>query len=306
MMVTISRIFKAGARNFLRNAWLSTAATVVMTVTLTIILSSFIANNALNATVRGIVKKIDVSVYLNDNATTKQVDELRSKLARVENVAEVKYVSKREALERYKENFKDDPKILEGISNYSDEENPLPASLEIKAKDPKNLDPISQVLEEKDVKPLVKESSYSGERKVTIDKIIRASNFIKTTGLISSFIFIIISVLIIFNTIRMAIFTRREEIEIMKLVGATKWFIRGPFMCEAAMYGIIAAIVAMLIVYSMLIAGGPALVRYDVDVNAMINLFKQSPVLILLAELMIGVLIGVGSSVMAMIRYLKL
>lgn len=301
-MVTLGRVIKAGLRNFIRNAWLSTAATAVMTVTLTILLSSFIANNALNATIKGIVKKIDVSIYIKDGTTEAQAQALKERLEKTENVAGVKYVSKKEALERYRDQNKANKKLLEAVT---EEDNPLPASMEVKAKDPKNLQPITDVVNSKAVKPLVSEFSYEGDRKATIDKIIRASNFIKTTGLVASLIFTIISVLIIFNTIRMAIFTRREEIEIMKLVGATGWFIRGPFLFEAALYGIIAAGLAVAMCYSLLLAGGPKLATY-IDVDAIINLFKTRPLLIVGSELLIGVIIGAVSSLLAMARYLKL
>ena len=301
-MVTLGRVVKAGLRNFMRNAWLSTAATAVMTVTLTILLSSFIANNALNATIKGIVKKIDVSIYIKDGTTEQQAQSIQQRLEKAENVASVKYVSKKEALERYREQNKNNQKLLEAVT---EEDNPLPASMEVKAKDPKNLQPITDAVNSKEVKPYVSEFSYEGDRKATIDKIIRASNFIKTAGLVASLIFTIISVLIIFNTIRMAIFTRREEIEIMKLVGATGWFIRGPFLFEAALYGIIAAGLAVAMCYSLLLAGGPKLSTY-IDVDAIINLFKDKPLLIVGSELLIGVIIGSVSSLLAMARYLKL
>lgn len=302
MMVTVGRIFKAGLRNFMRNAWLSTAATAVMTVTLTIVLSSFIANNALTATIKGIVNKIDVSIYLKDSITKEQIDQLQDRLAKIDNVASVRYVSKLDALQRYREQNKGNKKLLEAVT---EEDNPLPASLEVKAKDPKKLEPIEQVVNQKDVKPLVSEFSYEGDRKATIDRIISASNFIRTAGLVSSVVFVIISILIIFNTIRMAIFTRREEIEIMKLVGATKWFIRGPFLFEAGLYGAIAAVLAMVMCYSLVVAGGPRLSTY-IDVDSVIALFKDNPLTILFAELAIGVVIGVSSSLLAMARYLKL
>src|SRR5580704_12010442 len=146
---------------------------------------------------------------------------------------------------------------------------------------------------------------YSGQNKDTINRIVRVSNFFKSTGLVASIIFVIISTLIIFNTIRMAIFTRREEIEIMKLVGATKWFIRGPFIFEAALYGIIAAFIALAFSYSLLLGGGPKLSSY-IDVQSTISFFRSYPALIILGELIIGICIGAFSSMLAMSRYLKL
>lgn len=306
-MVTLGRIFKAGARNLLRNAWLSTAATAVMTVTLTIILFSYISNLALSSTIKNVVQKIDLSAYIKDSVTEEQIQDLQSKLLKLENVASVKYVSKADALAIYRQQFSNDKKVLEAIS---EEDNPLPRSLQIKAKDQNKIDPIVEFLKQPDVRPMFPEDeknafSYTGERKKAIDRIIGGSNFLRRLGLVSSVIFVIISTLIIFNTIRMAIFTRREEIEIMKLVGATSWYIRGPFLFEAAMYGLIAAVLATGLCYALLLGAGPKLTNY-IDVGSAIGLFRSQPALIVLAELGIGVLIGVASSLLAMARYLKL
>ncbi|HSH31176.1 MAG TPA: permease-like cell division protein FtsX, partial [Candidatus Saccharimonadales bacterium] len=243
-MITFWRIILAGGRNFLRNAWLSTAATAVMTVTLVIILSSFISNTALTATIKTIVNKIDVSIYLSDSVTPEQVKTFQSKLSSTENVQSVKYVSKAEALEIYKQQNRNNPTLLNAVSDPEIAKG-IPASLQIKAKDPKKLDSIVALVARPEIKPLVSEFSYEGDRKTTIDRIVQVSNFLKTTGLAASLLFTVISILIIFNTIRMAIFTRRSEIELMKLVGAPNWFIRGPFLFEAALYGIIAAIIAV-------------------------------------------------------------
>ena len=230
----------------MRNAWLSTAASAVMVVTLTIMSVSFIATMALNSTIHTIVNKIDVSIYLKDSTTLAQAQDLQLKLSQVNNVASVKYVSKQEALKRFQAQFKNNQKLLEGSTQGN-----LPASIEIKAKDPNNLTPIADFINQTGVQALIDASNYQGARRVTIDKIIKVSNFIKHTGLGASLIFVIISVMIIFNTIRMAIFSRREEIEIMQLIGATNWFIRGPFLCEASLYGVIAAVVSILLTYGL-------------------------------------------------------
>jgi cell division transport system permease protein len=301
-MITLLRIIQAGLRNFRRNAWLSTAATAVMTVTLTIILASFISTAALSATIKSIVNKIDVAIYLKDAVTADQRDTMQNQLEGIDNVVSVNYVSKQEALDRFRGQNKANAKLLEAVS---DQDNALPASFEIKAKDPKKLDSIAAYVNSDSVKPLVENFSYQGDRKTTIDRIVRASNFLKTTGIIASIIFAIISILIIFNTIRMAIFTRREEVEIMKLVGATNWFIRGPFIFEAMLYGIIGAVLATSLCYLVLLVGGPRLGSY-VDVGSTISTFRHLPFLIFLVELAIGTFIGALSSLLALSRYLKL
>lgn len=303
--LTAARITKTGLHNFARNAWLSTAATAVMTITLTLVAVSYVATVALNSTIRGVVEKIDVSVYLKDSATPEQISALKVKLEQTDNVQAVSLVSKQAALRQYREQNKDNPKLLEAVTET---DNPLPASLQIKAEDPNKLDPITAVVNQPEYKPLLADRepiSYSGDRKATIDRIIQTSNFFKVMGLAASIVFVIISTLIIFNTIRMAIFTRREEIEIMKLVGATNWYIRGPFIFEAALYGIIAALISIAFTYTVILNGAPRLGNY-VDTGIVVRLLQDNVILVVLSLLALGILIGTASSVVALKRYLKL
>lgn len=304
-MIQLVRIMKTGARNFLRNLWLSTAATAVMAITLTIILFSYIATSALTSTIAQVVEKIDVSVYLKDGVTPAQVSNFKARLEATDNVESVKFVSKNDALAIYREQNKNNKELLDAVTA---EDNPLPQSLAIKAKDSTKIDPIIAVVTRDEFKQYLQEKdpvSYTGERKKTIDRIVSATNFIKQAGLLASGLFVVISTLIIFNTIRMAIFTRREEIEIMKLVGATNWFIRGPFVFEAALYGVIATFVAVFLCYSMVLGAGPKISSY-VDTQTIIDIFKNQPFIIVGAELLIGIAIGATSSLLAMSRYMKL
>ena len=304
-MIQFIRILQTGCRNFMRNAWLSVAATAVMTLTLTIIVISFISNLALTSTIKGVTDKIDVSVYLKTDITQAEVDSFTKSLNSSSNVASVEYLSKEKALASYQEKNKNNPQLLQALTQAG---NILPASFNIKAKDPKKLNEIAEVINQPANKSLLDPSApqtYSGGRKTTIDRIVSFSNFFKTGGLILSVIFVVISTLIIFNTIRMAIFTRRDEIDIMKLVGATKWFIRGPFIIEAILYGVIAAIIALLLSYSLLLGAGPKLSSY-INVDSTIHLFRTFPIVIVLCEMLIGITIGMISSLLAMSRYLKL
>jgi cell division transport system permease protein len=302
-MIQLWRVITTGTRNFSRNLWLSMAATAVMTVTLTIVLVSFIANSALTSTIKGVTNKIDVSVYLIDTVTTDQLMTFENQLKADSNVVAVKYVSKADALAAYKQSNANNQKLLQAISEA---DNPLPASLEIKTKDPKNLTSVSAIIAQPANAALQSDPpSYSGSNKVTIDRIVHAADFFKTGGTYASLLFVVISILIIFNTIRMAIFTRRDEIEIMKLVGATKWFIRGPFLVEAAMYGVIAAIIALVLAYTLVLGAAPKLGSY-IDVTSTIHTFKSYPLIVIGGELIIGIAIGCFSSLLAMSRYLKL
>jgi cell division transport system permease protein len=305
MMLQFMRILRAGSQNFMRNLWLSTAATAVMTITLTVVVISVISNTALTSTIKNVTDKIDISIFLADSVTPEQRDGFKRQLETDPNVKSITYKSKEEALADYRRKNSGDKKLLEAI-NATD--NPLPASFQIKTYDQKKLDALTAVVNRPENKALLDPTappSYTGNRKTTIDRIVSFSNFFKTAGLVMSVLFLIISTLIIFNTIRMAIFTRRDEIEIMKLIGATKWFIRGPFLFEAALYGIIAAIIATALSYTLLLSGGPKLSNY-IDVASTIDFFRSYPVLVVLGEVVIGIVIGGFSSLLAMSRYLKL
>jgi cell division transport system permease protein len=287
----------------MRNLWLSTAATAVMTVTLTIVLFSFISSSAITSTIKGVTDKIDVAVYLKDGLTDDQVKGFESQLTQDSNVASVTYISKTQALAKYKADNANNQQLLQAISAT---DNPLPSSLDIKAKNPNNLGSIEAIVTTASNSSLQSDPpSYSGTNKKTIDKIVNAADFFKSGGIYMSVLFIVISILIIFNTIRMAIFTRRDEIEIMKLVGATKWFIRGPFLIEAALYGVIAAVIALLLSYGILLGAGPKLGTY-INVQTTIDTFRNYPLYIIGGELLIGIIIGFVSSMLAMSRYLKL
>lgn len=213
--IVFERIVKAGAINFVRNAWLSVAAIAVMVITLSIILFSFMARVTFNNTIKTITDRIDISVYLKDDITDKQLKQLQEDIKAIENVSNVTYTSKDQALKKYKVQNKNNLNLLLAISQT---DNPLPASLNINPKNPEDLESIKSFLDKPEVAALQSEpTSYSGDRQVAIDKITHATNFLQNAGLMGVIVFTIISMLIIFNTIRMAIFNRRDELNIMRL-----------------------------------------------------------------------------------------
>lgn len=305
-LITLSRIFKGGVTNFIRNAWLAVAAIAVMVITLTIVLFSVIANATFTNTVQQITDRIDISIYLTDDITEEQRVKL---IADLENKAEVKsveYVSKEQALERYREQNRNNLDLLLAISQT---DNPLPASLQVKPVDPNNIEPIRQFLETEDIKALQSEqTSYSGDRKEAIDKISQATAFFRRAGVIGVAVFAVISMLIIFNTIRMAIFNRREELNIMRLLGASTWYIRGPFVVETVLYGVIAAILSVVLCNTLFAVSASAFGASSLgllDINFASEYFANNFWIILAAQLTIGILIGGVSSFIATRRYLK-
>ena len=305
-MIVFKRIIKTGLLNFVRNAWLGIAAMAVMVITLTIILFSIIANATFANTVQQITDRIDVSVYLKDSVTIKQRDELVANLKNLENVESVTYVSKDEALVIYKQQNANNADLLTAISQT---DNPLPASLQIKPKDPNRIEEIRTYLEKSEVKNLQSdETSYSGDRKQAIDKITGATSFFRKAGIAGIIIFAFISMLIIFNTIQMAIFNRRDELTIMRLLGASTNFIRGPFIVESIIYGLVSGLLSILIIQALFSVSARTFEASSLgilDINYSNTYFKNHFFIFLGLQLGIGILIGAISSLIATRRYLK-
>jgi cell division transport system permease protein len=305
-LIQLYRIIKTGAQNFVRNATLAIAAMAVMVITLTIVLFSIIANATFANTVKQITDKIDISVYLKDNVTDQQRNKLIDDIKGIENVRSVEYVSKDQALEAYKKQNEGNLDLLLAISQT---DNPLPASLQIKPKDPNKIQDIKDYLEKPEVKDLQSdETSYSGDRKEAIDKISKATAFFGRAGFAGVIVFTLVSMLIIFNTIRMAIFNRRDELQIMRLLGASTWFIRGPFVVETIIYGIVSALISVTLVNTLFSVSASAFDASSLgllDIKFADRYFADHFLLILTLQLGLGILIGAASSMIATRRYLK-
>ncbi len=305
-LITLGRIIKAGAQNFVRNATLAIAAIAVMVITLSIILFSVIANATFSNTIAQITDKITISVYLKDSVTEDQKNQLITDLNGMENVKEVKYLSKDDALENYKKQNQNNLDLLLAISQT---DNPIPATIIIRPKDPNKIQDIQSYLEKTDIQALQSDkTSYSGDRKTALDKITKATKFMREAGIVGVVIFATVSILIIFNTIRMAIFNRRDELQIMRLLGASTSYIRGPFIVETVMYGIVAAVVSIALCNLLFTISSNAFDASSLgllDIKYASDYFNSHFWLILAGQLFVGILIGAASSLIATRRYLK-
>ncbi|OGL35386.1 hypothetical protein A3F05_03960 [Candidatus Saccharibacteria bacterium RIFCSPHIGHO2_12_FULL_47_17] len=302
--IKLERIVKTGAVNFIRNIWLAIAAIAMMTTTLTILLFAVVANATFSNSITDLTSRIDVSVYLKDSVTEQQRNQLRADLKNIDNVKSIEYVTKEQALKDFREDHANDPETLSAVSEV---DNTLPASLKIKVYDPNRLQTIKDFVDKKEIQALQSEqTSYSGERKEAIDSIAKATDFFRKAGIVSIIIFIIISILIIFNTIRMTIFNRRDELIIMRLLGASPWYIKGPFVVETTMYGIMAAVVSIAIVWGLFAIASSLEVSSLLDIDFSRNYFSRHLWLIVVAQIGAGIIIGAVSSAVATRRYLKL
>jgi cell division transport system permease protein len=302
-LTTFSRIIRTGMVNFVRNMWLAIAAMAIMIITLTIILFSVIINATFNNTVQQITSKIDVSVFLKDSVTPAQTQVF---IGQLKQLSGVQYLSKNAALQQYEAQNAGNTQLLQAIDET---DNPLPATVIIK---PKTLDQIDQIRSFVDRPNIVQlqsaPASDSGDQREAIAKITHATNILRRVGAGAVVVFAVISVLIIFNTIKMAIFNRRDELQIMRLLGASTSYIRGPFVVETIIYGVLSAVISILIINAIFVTASSSLQATSfglLDISYSQSFFQSHYWVLLTIQLALGIFIGAASSIIATRRYLK-
>lgn len=296
-----------GIAGFVRNGFISLAAILIMTITLFVIAGLMMSAAALDSTLNQLTNKVDVTVYFTPTATLDQITTVQNSLKALPEVASVKYVSREEALAEFQERHKNDQLTLQALEELG--ENPLGASLEIRAKETSQYESIATYLQDQ-ASTQTGSSAFIDkvnffQNKAAID---RLTNIIETSqklGIAITVILAISSVLIAFNTIRLAIYTARDEIGVMNLVGAGHWYVRGPFMVAGILYGIVSAIIVLLVLYPITIWLGPGSERFLGSFNIFTYYTEAFPVMFLT---LMGAGIGIGalSSFLAVRRYLKM
>ena len=245
----IKRITRAGFLNFWRNGFVSLAAILVITITLFLIGSLIFFSAVLNFSLEELKNKIDINVYFAVSASEDEMFALKSNIETLPEVASVEYTSREKALEEFRERHSNDFLTLQALEEL--DENPLGASLNIRAKETSQYESIARFLEganalEFGAGSIIDSINYH-QNKVAIDRLGRVVDGAETLGISIIIVMAIISIVIVFNTVRLAIYTSREEIGVMRLVGAEDRFIRGPFMIEGILYGFASAIISLII-----------------------------------------------------------
>lgn len=306
-----ARIVKYGSSGFVRNIWLSSAATVVMAFTLIILFATVVASVILTNTADMMREKIDITIYLKPNTSEQRLGELTDIISEDSNIKSVETSTSEEEYEKFVAENADS----EDIINVLDDEmkalmiSKMQATMRVKVYDVDNLDSIKEIVEtnslfKKYVDP-EKAPTYDVNQ-VEIATITSWARIARTGGIILAIIFLIVSVLIIFSTIRMAIFSRREEIYMMKLVGADKGFIRGPFLVEAEICGIVAGVVAATASYFFFMFLSPKLSNYGINVNTITEILESNKLILMYLVFMgIGIIVGRLSAWLAISKYLR-
>jgi len=305
MWTAIKRIIRAGFVGFWRNAFVSAAAIFVMTVALFVIGATMMIDTLLGVSLQNIQEKVDINVYFVTSAQQVEIDALQRSLESLPDVEEVVFTSREQALSDFSQRHQGDEIIMQGLEELGD--NPLGASLSIRASETSQYEGIASFLQEQQAvedpqNPLIDEINFI-KNKEAIEKLTAIINAVERSTFIAMIILLAASVLITFNTVRLAIYTTREEISVMRLVGASNMFIRGPFMLQGIMYGLAAGVLALLILYPIVLWIGP-----ETEQFFQFNLFTY---FVSDFGYIFGVLVGSGialgmiSSLLAVARYLR-
>lgn len=301
------RVSRYGLIGFFRNGFVSLSAILIMTITLFVIASLMIGGAALQATLVGLTEKVDVNVYFLTTAREDKILDLKKSIEALPEVVVVEYVSRDAAIERFRERHRNDQLTLQALDELGD--NPLGASLAIRAKETSQYESIAKFLEASPASAgvgderIVERVNFA-QNKTAIDRLSEIIKTARTLGLAVALFLGLASVLIAFNTIRLAIYTSRDEIGVMKLVGADHWYVRGPFMVAGVFYGLAAGFLVLLILYplSLYLADSSRAFFGNFDT---FSYFTSNFPLLLLGTVGVGVLLGATSSFLAVHRYLR-
>lgn len=299
MVTSLRRIFKAGFVGFWRNAYVSLASIFVITVALFVIGSTMLIDQLLGASLAQLQAKVDINVYFVTTAPQEEIDALINSVKALPDVEQVTYTSRDEALAEYRAKNQNDSVAMQALDELR--ENPLGATIAVQAKETSQYESINRYLEEQK-NPIIDEINYT-KNKESIGKLASIIDAVEQASFVALMVLIMASILITFNTIRLAIFTAKEEISIMRLVGASNMYIRGPFMLQGVMYGIISGVLALLILYPIVLWLGPKTAQFF-EIN-IFDYFVNNFAYIFLVLIGIGVTLGLVSSVLAITRYLR-
>ena len=300
MFTSFTRIIRSAWLSFRRNSGLSIATIFIMVMVITLATSLFLFKKTTDFLIIKVQEKVDVSVYFKEDAPENDILGLRDEMKKIPEVKNVEYVSKDEALEIFTQKHEGEEDLLQSLAEAG---NPFLAHLNIVAFEASQYEAISNFLNKESLQPIIQEVDYY-QRKPIIDKIYSITSNINKAGIIFSLILAAIAILVAFNTIRLAIFNLREEISIMRLVGASNWFIRGPFVVQGVISGKIAALITLLLTLGLCYFFSPKIMTLTPDLN-IFSYFTGNFWIIVLIQLATGIGIGVFSSLIAMRRYLQ-
>ncbi len=301
MITTLFRVIKYGVQSFWRNGWLSVATIVVLVLALFVFQGLLLSSVFVNTAVLSLQDKIDISAYFKTTSGEDEILKIERSLKSLAEVKNVEYVSREKALEIFKDRHQNDPTIAKALEELG--ENPLSASLNIKARDPKEYNIIAAYLENEQFKSVIEKVTYS-QNQTAINRLIRIADTANNVGIAVIVVLALIAVIVTFNTVRLAIYSNRDEIGIMRLVGASNAYIRGPYIIEGILYGVTSAVFVFSLIVPVVYAAGPYINVFLPELN-LIEYFYGNLVQLFGYTLLLSVALGTISSSFAITRYLK-
>lgn len=302
MLLIIVRTIKEGWSNFFRNGYLSIAAVSVMLLSLFAVSSVFVIALTADSVLKNMQEKVNISVFFKASVPEEAILKAKKDLENYKEIKTVEYVNKDQALENFKKNSANEPIIIQSLEEIG--ENPLLSYLVIRANNAEQYDLIGEYLENASFKDDVSRINY-GKNKEVIDRLNNIVAEVRKIGLGIAGLFSVISFLIIFNTVRITIYTHRKEVEVMRLVGASNVYIRLPFLFEGIIYGVAASVISMFLLFVALKFTVPFAERLIPSVN-IISLYFSNFIIIFGMQILIGSFLGMLSSWFAIRKYLKI
>ncbi len=304
-MTVFKRITKAGFINFKRSGLISWAAVLVVTITLSVITAIILLQAVLHFSLAQIKDKVDVTIYFTTDATEDKIMLLKNSIAQLPEVAEVTYTSAEDALRAFRDRHANDYPTIQALDEIKD--NPLGAFLNVRTKEISQYETVANFLKSDNALVLgsaniIDKVNYN-QNKLVIDRLNAIISGAQKLGFLLTFILIIISIIITFNTIRLTIFISKEEIGVMRLVGASEMGIRGPFMVEGAIYGIVATLITIVLFWPITAWFGNNMTNF-LGLN-MYDYYVANILQIFIIILLSGVFLGMISSFLAVRKYLN-
>jgi cell division transport system permease protein len=303
MNYSFFRAFKYAFLDFWRNVWLSLVTITVLVLAL-LSVNVLISLNAISdSIIYSVEEKVDVTVFFLSETEVAQINNFRQRVDNLPEVSSTLFFPKDEALIDFREKHKDDPKILEALNELED--NPLLDALIIRASSLDDYNKILTFITLEENQEIIKYQNFTDHEKI-IAGVKAITSKVEKVSIVLTAIFAFIAILIVFNAIRVTIYTHREEIEVMKLVGANNWFIRLPFLLEGVIYSVFASVIAFILLYAVFGAIGPYLSDFLQTYNfSLVDYYNGNLWKLFGIQLLATIVLNIISSAIAMGRYLR-
>lgn len=301
MLNSFKKIIKFGWEGFKRNKGLFLTTTFIITITTFLIVGLFLLRGTINSLVGALEEKVDISVYFTLITPEEEILKVKQELSTIPEVKNIKYISREEALLAFTEKHKDNPIIIESLVEIGD--NPLAAHLNIKAWQASQYEQISNFLEQSSFGGIIEKIDYY-QNKTIIERMFFVSSAIERTSLVFILVSAFLAVMVAFNTVRLGIFNVNKEISIMRLVGASNWMIRGPFIVQGAISAFLATIITFS-VFALICSFLSPKIEVLITGFNLSEYFKANLGIIILIQLVSALGLGIIPALLAIRKYLK-